>query len=470
MRHRPASRSALFAAIAFAISVFVFTLFVWRSFGGSVPFGAQGYRVQVQFGPEASNLFPNAEARIAGVRVGKVKSVVTREGAVDAEVELEARYAPLPADAKAIVRSKTLLGESYLELTPGTKGGRMIPEGGRLSSANVEEAQGLDRVLSAFDRRTRRDLAQFLEGLGDTLEDRGPGVGAALGRAPLAMEDLRKLVDALDRQRGAVQGLVRDVGTTLRAVGDRAADARAIATQGRALLRETARRDRSLTATVRELPATLVELRRFSGDVESATPDATAALRTLRPVAPDLAPALRRARTLAPQLGGALVALGRTMRLARAGLPALSRVVDAAKPVMGVLDPAGQELVPLIRTLDAYREDAVAALANSGAISQASYPQADGTRTHILRGILNVSGDSLYGVAKADGAHRDNPYLRPGGMADMLDGRLRAFDCSHARNPSLPLLSPGGPPCLQQEPFSIAGSKPARFPHVERDP
>ena len=41
------------------------------------------------------------------------------------------------ADAKAILRQKTLLGETYVELTPGTPGSRAIPEGGTLEVTQV---------------------------------------------------------------------------------------------------------------------------------------------------------------------------------------------------------------------------------------------------------------------------------------------------------------------------------------------
>ncbi len=286
---------------------------------------------------------------------------------------------------------------------------------------------------------------------------------------PGASEDLRRLADVLDRQRGPLRGLVRDVGATLRAVGERPGDARAIAVEGSRLLAATAARDRDLRATLRELPATLADVEALSGEVEAASADAGPALRALRPAGPALEPALREARTLAPALDRALRALRTTAGHARRGLPAGTRLLDAARPLMGVLHPAGRELVPLIQTLHAYREDAVTALAASAAVANATYPTADGKRQHVLRGLLIATNELPYGLAAPNATHRDNPYLRPGAMADLGRGGLRAFDCRHAAGSNaVPPIGTGAPPCLQQEPFSIAGGPAGSFPRVER--
>ncbi len=36
-------------------------------------------------------------------------------------IEIEPQYAPISEDAEAILRQKTLLGETYIELTSGTE-------------------------------------------------------------------------------------------------------------------------------------------------------------------------------------------------------------------------------------------------------------------------------------------------------------------------------------------------------------
>ena len=65
-----------------------------------------------------------------------------------ATIELDRKYAPIAKDARAILRQKTLLGETYVELTPGNKrAAGTVPDGGFLG-----------RRPRGQDGRARRDL------------------------------------------------------------------------------------------------------------------------------------------------------------------------------------------------------------------------------------------------------------------------------------------------------------------------
>ena len=108
------------AMVLFALSCFGLLLFLWLAFGGPVPLKPKGYRFHTSFA-EAGQLALEADVRISGVPVGKVKTITPdkQTGRADVEIQLQSRYAPLPSNAKAILRQKTLLGETYVELTPG---------------------------------------------------------------------------------------------------------------------------------------------------------------------------------------------------------------------------------------------------------------------------------------------------------------------------------------------------------------
>src|SRR3712207_244266 len=106
---------------AFALSCLGLLLFLWLSFGGPVPLDPKGSRVTAQF-TEATTLATEADARISGVPVGKVKTIEPDQvtGRSDVVMEIRSRYATLPSDVRATLRQKTLLGETYVELTPGS--------------------------------------------------------------------------------------------------------------------------------------------------------------------------------------------------------------------------------------------------------------------------------------------------------------------------------------------------------------
>ena len=118
--------------VAFALSCFGILIFLWLSFGGSVPLQPEGYRVNVAF-PEATQLAQEAEVRISGVKVGKVRKVEPNEetGLTDAVVEIDSRYAPISKDARAMLRQKTLLGRDLRRDRAGQPGRRHRGHGGR---------------------------------------------------------------------------------------------------------------------------------------------------------------------------------------------------------------------------------------------------------------------------------------------------------------------------------------------------
>src|SRR5438477_366420 len=108
--HAPKLGSILMAA-GFAIAAVCVGIFFWHSFGGTLPLGPEGYRVEASF-PQAANLYPNSSVRVAGVPVGRVVSVSQAGGRTNAVIQLDDSYAPIPNDVHAILRNKTLLGET----------------------------------------------------------------------------------------------------------------------------------------------------------------------------------------------------------------------------------------------------------------------------------------------------------------------------------------------------------------------
>ena len=106
--------------------------------------------------PEATQLAQEADVRISGVRVGRVKTKEPNEqtGLTDTEIEIDARYAPIPKDTRAILRQKTLLGETYVELSPGHAG--VAAEAATTAAAPAGQVRR--------HRRARRDPAHVRPG------------------------------------------------------------------------------------------------------------------------------------------------------------------------------------------------------------------------------------------------------------------------------------------------------------------
>src|SRR3954451_617211 len=92
----------LLVMVGFALSCFGLLLFLWLAFGGPIPLSPKGYRFATSFG-EATQLAKEADVRISGVSVGKVKTIATQsDGRSKVTIQLTEKYAPIPKDTKAI--------------------------------------------------------------------------------------------------------------------------------------------------------------------------------------------------------------------------------------------------------------------------------------------------------------------------------------------------------------------------------
>src|ERR1700704_4219168 len=96
------SLTKIVTMVLFALSCVGLLLFLWLSFGGSIPFNPQGYRINVAFA-NAEELATQADVRIAGVNVGKVvnKASDPQGNRTVATLEIDSKYAPIRRDATA---------------------------------------------------------------------------------------------------------------------------------------------------------------------------------------------------------------------------------------------------------------------------------------------------------------------------------------------------------------------------------
>ena len=90
-------------------------------------FGNKGYTVQAVF-TTAGGLQTGAVVELAGVEIGRVEQIDLAD--YQARVKLRISHdIPLSEDAKAAIKSKGLIGERYVEISPGRTGNRLAAGG-----------------------------------------------------------------------------------------------------------------------------------------------------------------------------------------------------------------------------------------------------------------------------------------------------------------------------------------------------
>lgn len=108
--------------------------------------GKEGYVVYAYF-EKSGGIKPGSVVEIAGVEVGKVKSVKLSED-YQAVVEMTIRKdVKIQEDALASIKTKGLIGEKYIQIAPGASE-RILAQGERIKE--TESAVDLEELISKY--------------------------------------------------------------------------------------------------------------------------------------------------------------------------------------------------------------------------------------------------------------------------------------------------------------------------------
>lgn len=327
--------------------------------------GRKYTRATLAFEQVPPGLRPGSEVRVRGQRIGQVHRVSFDNGA-QVEVQLPGGF-DLYSDATARIRSRSLLGQKYVQIEPGT------PTAGDLGDTVL----GRDRtttvvdivdIVDTFDDATRRALHTTLLEMGTGAAGRGPDLNDLIAASPDLLADLNltgrtltaeetRLVAFLataERLSGRFNGREQELEALIHQMGD-------------TLLAVATDEGRPLADTVQKLPSTLDALTPALFDLGAAAATLGPAVGDLGPAAaalgaatPDLRAAFRESVPVlgkVPPVSGladpALSALTKTFNDARPLAPALGKTFASAAAQLQVLAPYAPELDLLLDGLAA---------------------------------------------------------------------------------------------------------------------
>jgi ABC-type transporter Mla subunit MlaD len=431
MSKRAPSTTQLLVIAGFALSCFGILLFLWITFGGPTPFKAKPYEINIPF-KEATQLAQQSDVRISGVSVGKVQDITLAPNGerAMAKVDIDDKYGPLPADTRAMLRTKTLLGETYVELTPGSRKGPKLPDGGTLPEAQIAESVQLDEIFRTFNAKTRAAFQNWQQEAAVAIEGEGGSLSYAFGELEPAFTSFDHLFRVLDSQRLAVKQLFRNGSTALEALRGRQGELAGLIRNSNAVFSTTAERDRQIEALFRAFPTFQDESRLTLNRLKGFAVDADPVMRQLVPVAEQLSPTLVAFAKLAPQAKGFFEGLEPVIDRAPTGFPAARKLFrDEFPPLLRAVDPFLRNLDPVITGLGLYKHELTATMANVAAMSNAQLPveNAAGEHTHYIRAIGPFTPESLATYSSRLTSGRTNAYPQPLAGKSLATG-LPSFD------------------------------------------
>jgi phospholipid/cholesterol/gamma-HCH transport system substrate-binding protein len=359
----------------------------------------------------ANSLYNENEVRIMGVPVGKVTKIEPIGDRVRVTLEYDGDI-KLPADAKAVVISPSVVGDRFIQLGPAYTGGPVLPDNARLGLDRTAVPVELDDVFKSIDNLAlalgpegaNKDgaLSRLIGSTAEQFEGQGEQLAATL-------ENFAKLSTTLDnndeelfasiRELDEFNALLRRNDDDVRKFFDSTADVSEVLADERD----------DLADTIKALQEALTEVRDFVRENRTAIRGNVDNLESIAALLADRSEEidhlLAEAPTSLANLGLAGVGLGVA---ARANL---GELVENLSPItvicaaLGQADPGGGALCPLL--------EGIVGLIDPGLIDD-------------FFGLSLGSLQASSPATAAAGAKQPNPTLVPGldSVIDNLSGML----------------------------------------------
>ncbi len=501
MQKRAPTLANMLVIILFVLSCFGLLLFLWESFGGPLPLKPKGYRFTVAF-PKSLALAEQSEVRISGVNIGHVVALkLGDDGRTHATMELVGKYAPIRSDMHAILRQKTLLGETYVQLIPEGRNAPYLKDGAQLADSQVEPSVTLDGILSAFDPKTRRAFQIWQQSVAEGIDGRGEQINSAFASINPFVQHANTLVGVLASQQGAVRALVKNTGVVFDALAGRDHQLEGLITNGERTFHAAAEGSQAFADAFRALPAFETRSRTALKEIDRFSKVANPFLDEFKAVERKLTPLLTAVKPFAPSFDSFLTSVGPLTKAAKKGLPLVGKTLDLTTVQLENIRPVLHNLDPFLQYAGEYVPELQAFFANFTAATQAKSNNSNlavggaskGPQQHYLRTMQVLSPESLAVYSQRVGTDRSNPYFKPGAFGFLNNGGLQVFNdgsCGNAvpsvsgpanetisqtlieqiiqfkvaNAPETPNDVPA-PACNQQGTFTFNGQT-GKFPHV----
>jgi ABC-type transporter Mla subunit MlaD len=271
---------------------------------------------------DAAFAVQSEDVRIAGANVGSIQSLGVTAGkkaAVTLAIS-DSRFRPWHANATCAIRPQSLIGEQYVDCSPGTAGSPALARISRgpgagsyyLPVARTSSPIDSDIVQNISTEPVRQSLAVIINEFGTGLAARGSDLNAVIHRANPALGNTDRVLQILARQNKTLARLATDSDTVLAPLARERTQISGFITQANTTAAASAARARDISNTFRLFPSYLRQLRPLMADLGTLAGQGTPLLTSLGQSAgalgqqfANLTPFADKARTALTDLGAA---------------------------------------------------------------------------------------------------------------------------------------------------------------------
>src|SRR3954470_4035707 len=307
------------------LAAVVFGVYSWRSSQPSKP----QYTVELD---NAFGLVGGADLKVAGVRAGKIKKLrvdqKTHRALVDFEIN-KPGFGSLRKDVFCVTRPQSLIGEYYIDCTPG-KSPQALKSGSTIPVSHTASTIPFDLVANVLRRPYRERLSIILSELGVGVAGRASEIQDVVHRASPALRETDAVLEKLARQNKTLKQLVTDADQVIGDLAGNEKDVGRFVVEAKNTAQASAERRADIAAGLHRLPTFLRELKPTMADLGAAADAST--------------PYLRDLNASAGQLQRFLENLGPFAEASRVNIRSLAKTSDVGRPAVRSARPTVAEL------------------------------------------------------------------------------------------------------------------------------
>jgi ABC-type transporter Mla subunit MlaD len=412
-----------------AIFVVVVGLPVFMALTVGADGGGGGYKVRAIF-DNASFVVPGEDVKVAGVKVGSVDSTdVTKNKKAAIVLSINSSgFSPFHTDAHCAIRPQSLIGERYVECTPGTANLPDLPKipkgvkgSGQALLVKTSSPVDIDLINNIMRLPFRQRFALIINEFGVGLAGRGGELNEAIHRANPALRDTDKVLAILASQNRDLARLAKDSDTVITPLAAQRRHVAHFIVAANETGQATAEQSANVEATFQRLPTFLRQLKPTLVDLGVVSDQSLPVLTGLHQAAPDLARFTQLLGPFSQAATPAVVSLGKATVIGRPALVDSLPTVRLLAQFAQNAAPVAANLVALTKSLD--QTGAIAQIMNYVFFQTTAINGFDGV-SHYLRAGLITNLCSLYATQPVGGCNANFTETRAIGAAKAQDPTL----------------------------------------------
>jgi len=267
-------RRILASAVVLAAVVGFMVLALGSGHGPSNP----SYRIELD---DAFGLIPGASFKVAGVNAGTISSVklcgeVKHSGCQNplhalVTVSITQRgFGSFRSDAFCQSRPQSLIGEYYIECSPG-QNGRQLKSGATIPVTHTQSTIPMDLVNDIMRLPYRERLTLIINELGAAVAGRSGDLQAALQRAVPALDETDNLLNLLANDSQTINALNVNADQVITALANNGKQVQRFIDMANRAATASATQQANIAGTWHNLPAFLAQLRPAMAQLGAAT-------------------------------------------------------------------------------------------------------------------------------------------------------------------------------------------------------